>query len=247
MASTVSELDQVFHLRRRVFVEEVGYIESGDAEPIQLADEFDSLSTARLIVAYDETEPVATLRLMLPEQGPAARRHDHAMEVHDAWRFEGFDPGDRYAELARMCVLRSHRRQGASLAILALARRESLAAGVTHWVARATMETDHPEDARLIHAIAQARGHCDVPQRAIALDPSPETGVGLRPFYSEAERKAGADSIDGLPYPRALNLFAGLGARYAGPPCFLPSWGTYVLPLVLDMCDLSSAVTELPV
>ncbi|MFE4632841.1 GNAT family N-acetyltransferase [Streptomyces sp. NPDC056773] len=238
MASSATERDQVLYLRWRVFAEEFGYVDPGGDASARLCDESDTHPSVRIVIAYDQGEPVATLRLTLPGVDGAA------MEVHDSWRFDGFESGERYGALSRMCILPAHRGRAVSVGLVALARREALAAGVTHFVAPATMETDHPDDARLIHDGARARGHCAAPQWATPVAPSPDGGVGLRPFYSDEERKAGVDSIDGLRYPRALDVFASLGARYVGPPHFLPDWRTYVLPLVLDLRAMPPAVTE---
>ncbi|GAB3100162.1 cyclic nucleotide-binding domain-containing protein [Aestuariicella hydrocarbonica] len=63
IARTAKELDDVFNLRYRVYVEEKGRFEGGAAENPRVVDHFDSVPGVVNIVAYSDGEAVGSMRV----------------------------------------------------------------------------------------------------------------------------------------------------------------------------------------
>jgi len=63
VATTASELDDVYRVRYDVYVIEDGKFQGSDAGEARILDRFDAVSSAANIIAYEDGLPIATLRL----------------------------------------------------------------------------------------------------------------------------------------------------------------------------------------
>lgn len=84
LAQTAKELDDVFWVRRRVYVVQEGKFGGEGSTGPYLADRFDAHPLCANLIAYDNDEPVATIRLNL-ESGaglPPDEHYDFSAEKH---------------------------------------------------------------------------------------------------------------------------------------------------------------------
>ena len=245
VATTQRHLDDALSVRYTVFGAELGLLGSSAPSAPREVNCFDTLATTSHVVVYADEVPVATARLLLPNQEVAhatGRRWGIALEEKvDLSSVDG--TGLLFAESTRFCVLNPWRHSDALLWLMAGLYWESRERGVTHWIASANMETDAEEDARLVYQVAKYKGWLSqrwhVPSHSSP--PPPETP--LAPLYSEWER-AGArrGQLEGLRMPGVLSFFARkMGARFISEPLYEPAFQRYSLPLVAALNEIPAS------
>lgn len=207
-------------------------------------DARDARDDALHFIAYADSEPAGTVRLLLPAGGAEATRGGRLGLDLDA----KFDlgalvaPCDRPAEVTRYCVPRRYRHTAAARTLFCALYAESLRLGVTHWLAGANMETDVAEDAAIACQVARERQLVHPCLRVEARVGAPAETPRKRPLYTEEQRRrALCGDIQGLALPRTLTLFAlRMGARYIGSPVYDPYFGVFALPLVAALADVAT-------
>jgi L-ornithine Nalpha-acyltransferase len=244
VVDSLAELDAALTLRWQVFVQELDYLDQAHYPAGRESDGFDTLPTTRHLIGFDDDRPVATVRLLFPNPEVAQIGGGAGLNIDRAVRFDGFAPDDLPIEIPRSCVVRSHRHSGVMLHLYRLAYAESRQGGATHWLAVGNTGTDSRDDAWLIYELARRRGHADAPQAGRNLAPDEGPATPRLPFYTPEQRARGlAGDLEGLPYPRALDLFAWIGARYVAPPLWDSSFRVYALPLVCPLAGMPAEIT----
>ncbi|ATB34439.1 GNAT family N-acyltransferase [Melittangium boletus] len=245
VATTLRHLDDALNVRYAVFGSELGLLGGSALAAPREVNCFDTLETTSHVVVYADEVPVATTRLLLPNQEVArATGGRWGLALEDKVDLSSVGgTGLLFAESTRLCILHPWRHSEALLWLLAGLYWESRRRGVTHWIASANMETDCGEDARLIHQVAKHKGWLSqrwhVPNHPSP--PPPETP--LVPLYSEWER-AGArrGQLDGLRMPGVLSFFARkMGARFISEPIYDPAFQRYSLPLVAALNEIPAS------
>jgi predicted GNAT family N-acyltransferase len=241
LADTPAAIDVAQRVRSHVFVREKGLLSHHAAMVERETDGYDDLETTRHFIAYVGDAPVATARLITPNP-EVARALGEPLGIDLAARYD-LGPfaaaGVSIAEVSRMCVVPEHRGTAVLGAICLAMYRESLRLGLTHWVGAANAETDAIEDAEIAYRIAEREGLVSPRWR---VTPRPSGGEGApstRPFYTPAERlRARAGDLEGLRWPRTLETFSRLAARYMGRPLRERGYTVCSLPLVVDLADV---------
>ncbi len=209
---------------------------------------FDTLETTVHLVVYADREPVATLRMLLPNSEVARVTGGHLgiemeqkLDLTDVVR-----PGRVFAETARFCVLEKWRRSEAVARLHAGIYEESRRRGVTHWIAGANLDTDSEEDARLIFQVASHRGWMSQRWWVRAPEPTDAPVHPTDPFYTPAEReRAKKGQLDGLRMPRAPILFARkMGARFISEPLYDAGFRRFTLPLIAALDEIPASTLE---
>lgn len=241
VAVTPMQIADAQCVRNQVFVTEKGLLSHHATTIDREMDAYDDLETTIHFIAYVDDAPVATARLVGPNQD-VARLIGQPLGIDLASRYD-LAPftvtGVSLAEVSRMCVVRQHRGT-AVLGELYLAMcRESLRVGLTHWVGAGNAETDDLEDAQIAYRIAQRDGLVSPRWRVAPRPGASAAGPSTRPFYAPAERaRARAGDLEGLRLPRTLQTFAHLAARYMGWPIRERGYTVCSLPLVVDLADV---------
>lgn len=238
VTSTKRELDDALRVRWEVFSQEKGYVQEETFRVSREVDVLDTLESTVHIVAYAADRPVGTARLLLANPR-IARENELPFGIDLDLKFD-LSPlhrsGILIAETTRVCVLREYRRAGAFDSIYAALRQESLARGVTHWVASANTETDDLGDARIAHRVAGRMGLISDRWAVVPKPSGPSLHVPRTPLYSADEReRAAREDLRGLRLPATLLLYARKGARFMGGPIFDPKFRMCSMPLVLEL------------
>ena len=242
IATTQQQLDDAVRVRWSVFGAELSLLASPPAAPREVSC-FDTLATTVHFVVYAGLQPVATMRLLLPNAEVArATGRPLGLELEQKLELSALCvPGVAVAETTRCCVLRAWRGSEALVLLNAAMYRESRRRGVTHWVACANMETDSAEDAGWVYQVAARRGLLCERFRVQPRAATPGPAAASAPLYTPEHRAlARAGQLDTLRLPPALGLFSRkLAARFPGEPLYDAHFRRYALPLV-------SALEELP-
>lgn len=238
---TLSGIADAQRVRNQVFVQEKALLREAASMFDREVDAYDDLETTIHFVAYADEDPVGAVRLVRPN-AEVARAIGQPIGIDLATRYD-LGPfaiaGVSLAEVSRFCVLPAHR-GSAVLGELYLAMfRESMRVGMTHWVGAGNAETDALEDAEIAYRIARRDGLVSPRWRVSPRPGASAEGPSTRRLYSEEERiRAGEGDLEGLRFPRTLKTFAGLAARYIGPPIRERGYTVCSLPLVVDMADV---------
>jgi L-ornithine Nalpha-acyltransferase len=242
VATTQRELDDVARIRWAVFGGEMGLLSEQSAVSRREVTCIDTLDTTVHLLVHAGAEPVATMRVALPNAEVAANLGgavglEMAQRV-DLWGL--IRPGRVFAEPSRFCVLPKWRRTEAVTWLLAAMYEESRRRGVTHWIASANLETDSPEDALLSWQVAASRGWLSPCWRVDVPDPWQAPVPPRSPFYTPEERARAAQGLlDGLRVPRSPSLFARtMGARFIAEPLYDAYFQWFTLPLVMALDEI---------
>ncbi len=242
VATTQRELDDALRVRWAVFGGELQLM-AGRPPPTQReVNGFDTLATTVHVVVYDADEPVATVRLLLPNADVArASGGVLGVELEQRLDLSGLaGPGQVVAEAARFCVRRQWRHSDAVIRLQAGFYAESRRRGVTHWLAAANLETDSEEDARLIQEAVAYRGWLSPYWRPRTVEASSGPSFPSTPFYAPEERAwAVAGQWERVRLPRAPALVARrMGARFISEPLYDPGFRRFTLPLIAAVDDI---------
>lgn len=242
VAITQRELDAVARIRWAVFGGELGLLPEQSALSRREVTCVDTLDTTVHVLVYAGDEPVATMRVALPNADVAANLGVTAgLEMEQRVDLSGLLHPDRvFAEPSRFCVLPEWRRSEAVTWLQAGMYTESRRRGVTHWIASANLETDSPEDALLSWRVADLRGWLSPHWRLAVSNPRRAPVQPRKPFYTPEERaKAARGQLDGLRLPRAPSLFARtMGARFIAEPLYDSYFQWFTLPLVMALDEI---------
>ncbi|NVJ04517.1 GNAT family N-acetyltransferase [Myxococcus sp. AM001] len=242
VATTQRELDDVARIRWAVFGGEMGLLPEQSALSRREVTCVDTLDTTVHVLVYAGDEPVATMRVALPNAEVAANLGGKVgLEMEQHVDLSGLLQPDRlFAEPSRFCVLPKWRRSEAVTWLQAGMYTESRRRGVTHWIASANLETDSPEDALLSWKVAARRGWLSPHWRVAVPDPRRAPVHPRSPFYTPEERaKAAQGLLDGLRLPRAPALFATtMGARFIAAPLYDTYFQWFTLPLVMALAEI---------
>jgi hypothetical protein len=234
-ATTPREIGDAQRVRFRVYVEEERLLPASAGHGGREIDERDDDESAVHLVAYDDGEPVGTVRLVLARPAPDARPA-LGLDLESTFAVTAPRPQPRVvaAEVTRYCVARSHRGTRVAAMLYARLRAESARREITHWFAAANMQTDWPEDAALAYELVRRRRLVDADFVATPRRPAPARLPGRLRCYTNEERRRARRGDDGaLALPRPVALFAArMGARYIGPPAYDARFGVFALPLV---------------
>ncbi|AKQ67922.1 hypothetical protein A176_004834 [Myxococcus hansupus] len=242
VATTQRELDDAVRVRWSVFGGELGLITGWLPPSRREVSCFDTLETTVHLVVYADREPVATLRLLLPNPevadaigGRLGFELEQKLDLSSVVR-----PGMVFAETSRFCVLDRWRRSEVVTRLHAGLYEESLRRGVTHWIASANLDTDSREDALLSCQLAAYRGWMSPRWRVDVPDPVEAPVIPTNPYYTPMERmRARRGLLDGLRVPRAPALFARkMGARFIAEPLYDASFRRFTLPLVAALGEI---------
>ncbi|QSQ16849.1 N-acyl amino acid synthase FeeM domain-containing protein [Myxococcus landrumensis] len=242
VAATQRELDDVARIRWAVFGGELGLLSAQSALSRREVTCVDTLDTTVHVLVYAGHEPVATMRVALPNAEVAANQGGKVgLEMEQRVDLSGLlQPGRVVAEPSRFCVLPKWRRSEAVTWLQAGMYVESLRRGVTHWIASTNLETDSPEDALLSWRVAAHRGWLSPNWRVAVPDPRRAPVQPRKPYYTPEERAQAAQGLlDGLRLPRAPVLFARtMGARFISEPLYDTYFQWFTLPLVMALDEV---------
>ena len=159
VADSQTSIADAQRVRNQVFVQEKGLLGPRPATLDREMDRYDDLETTLHFVAYVDGEPVATARLIGPNLA-IARAIEQPLGIDLSRRYD-LSPfvtaGVSLAEVSRMCVVRKHRGTTVLYELYLAMYRESLRAGITHWVGAGNAETDALEDAEIAYRVGAAR------------------------------------------------------------------------------------------
>lgn len=202
----------------------------------------DTLDTTVHVLVHDGAEPVATMRVALPNAEVAANLGGTVgLELEQRMDLSALiRPGMVFAEPSRFCVLPKWRRSEAVTWLQAGMYAESRRRGVTHWIASANLETDSPEDALLSWQVVASRGWRSPCFRVDVPDPREAAVHSRTPFYTPEERsRAKQGLLDGLRVPRSPSLFARtMGARFIAEPLYDAYFQWFTLPLIMALDEI---------
>ncbi|MDC0707418.1 GNAT family N-acetyltransferase [Stigmatella sp. ncwal1] len=242
VATTQREMDDAARIRWAVFGGELGLMSGRGSPSRREVTCFDTLDTTLHLLVYAGIEPVATLRLLLPNPEVAASLGGTVgLEMEQRVDLSGLVQPERvFAEPSRFCVLKPWRRSEAVTWLQAGMYAESRRRGVTHWIASANLETDSREDALLSWQVAAYRGWLSPRWRVDVPDPWQAPARPRSPFYTLEERaKAEQGAMDGLRLPRAPSLFARtMGARFIAEPLYDTYFQWFTLPLIMALDEI---------
>ncbi|RKH40278.1 GNAT family N-acyltransferase [Corallococcus sicarius] len=242
VATTQREIDDAARLRWAVFGGELGLLSGQPSPSRREVTSLDTLDTTVHLLVYADTEPVATLRLLLPNPELAARLGGTVgIDLEQRVDLSGvIQPEMVVAEPSRFCVLEPWRRSEAVTCLQAGLYVESRRRGVTHLIASANLDTDSHEDALLSMRVAASRGWLSPRWRVDVPDPWQAPAQPRSPFYTPEERaKAEQGTLEGLRMPRAPSLFArSLGARFIAEPLFDTYFHWFTLPLIIALDEV---------
>ncbi|AKQ66800.1 hypothetical protein A176_003712 [Myxococcus hansupus] len=242
VASTQRELDDVARIRWAVFGGELGLLSEQSALTRREVTCVDTLDTTVHVLVYAGDEPVATMRVALPNAEVAANLGGKVgLEMEQRVDLSGLlQPGRVFAEPSRFCVLPKWRRSEAVTWLQAGMFAESRRRGVTHWIASANLETDSPVDAHLSWQVAARRGWVSPHWRVAVSDPQQAPVQSRSPYYTPEERaQAARGLLDALRLPRAPALFARtMGARFIAEPLYDTYFQWFTLPLVMALDEV---------
>jgi L-ornithine Nalpha-acyltransferase len=236
-AVTKRQLDDAVRVRWEVFSHERGYVEENTPRVSRELDRRDTRESTVHIVAYAGEEPIGTARLLLANPDVARRnRQKFGLDLEVKFDLSAFDqPGVVAAETTRVCVAAGFRRMGVFELLYAALREESLARGVTHWVACANTDTDSLEDACIAHLVAARMGLVSNEWAISAKKEHAAPREPRSPFYTPEEReRAARGDLRGLRLPPTLLVYARKGARFIGRPIFDPRFHMCSMPLVVE-------------
>lgn len=245
VATTQRELDDALRVRWTVFGGELRLITGRVPPSRREVSCFDTLETTVHLIVYAEREPVATVRMLLPNPEVAREMGGQlGIELEQKLDLTGVSgPGRVFAETARFCVLERWRHSEAVARLQAGIYEESRRRGVTHWIAAANLDTDSEEDARVVFQVAAHRGWLSHRWRVRALAPCEAPAIPIDPLYTPAERaRARQGQLDGLRMPRAPSLFARkMGARFIAEPIYEAGFRRFTLPLIAALDEIPAS------
>jgi hypothetical protein len=248
VATTQRELDDALRVRWAVFGGELRLIAGRAPLSRREVSCVDTLETTVHLIVYADREPVATVRMLLPNPEVAcAIGGQLGIELEQKLDLSGIGgPGLVFAETARFCVLERWRHSEAVVRLQAGLYEESRRRGVTHWIAAANLDTDSEEDARLVFQAAAHRGWLSPRWRVKALAHAEAPAIPNEPFYARAERlRAQQGQLAGLRMPRAPGLFARkMGARFIAEPIYEAGFRRFVLPLIAALNEIPASTLE---
>jgi L-ornithine Nalpha-acyltransferase len=242
VATTLRDFDAAARIRYTVFGEELGWLSERTSPARRELTGFDTLDTTSHVLVFADDEPVATLRLLLPNPRVAASVGGAlGLELEKSMGLSRIvHPGAVFAESSRFCVLEPWRNSEVVLWLHAGLYLESRRRGVTHLIGSANLETDSREDALLAWQVAAHRGWLSPRWRVDVRDPWEAPDHPRKLFYSPEDRaRAERWGVDGLRLPRAPTLFARkLGARFVAEPMFEAAFRCFTLPLIIDLDEV---------
>ena len=147
VAQNARELDDVFQLRHKVYVEQEGVFKGeGSGDTRSVFNRFDALSPVANIIAYSGPEPVGTLRINLDTgaQLPADELYDftqHRKNIADEWAQQHDEP-PRFVGAGMLAISHEWRRRSdVLLALFKMAAGIASAWGSTHIIATVNSKT----------------------------------------------------------------------------------------------------------
>lgn len=233
IAETKKQVDDALRVRWKVFVDECQYLQRAPYVTRREFDAFDSLETTIHFVGYVDGEAAATVRLLLPNEEVAAESNtDFGIDLEGKYDLAQFrEAGIRLAECPRSSVVRKFQRTGILMHLYAEMYRTSRRTGVTHWVASANTETDHPGDADHVYRLAEESGFVSGRWHVHARHESPAPPQSRHRLFEDVTKPA--------VFPRTLGIFAQtMGARYIGKPVYDAGFHMYAIPLALNLDEV---------
>jgi putative hemolysin len=249
VAETRRQIDDALRVRYQVFAEELEYIEPARRFVPREVDPFDTLATTIHLVACADGEPVGVVRLLAPNS-EVAQQSGAVFGVDLESKFDLSSlagRGLRLVETMRYCVLARYRGRAVAAALHAAAVDLSRGAGITHWLGCANTETDSLEDAHIMRAVAARRGFEHASIRVEPRAPPAAPVPSRHAFYSALERRRAAVDLEGLPFPRTLELYARrMAARFIGPPIYDATFRMCSIPLLIAVDEQLCRPTRAP-
>lgn len=143
VAYSARELNDVFWLRHQVYVVEEGKFGGVPLAGERIADRFDALPNVANIVAYDEEEPVGTLRLNADTGGGLPSEENFDFHAYRSEPPGGFHAEETIICSASMLAIRSqwHNRRDVIKAMFKLATGICHGWGATHVIATVNHDT----------------------------------------------------------------------------------------------------------
>lgn len=143
VAHSAKELNDVFWLRHEVYVSEDGKFGGQPLPGEHIADRFDALPSVANIIAYDDDEPVGTLRLNLDSGGGLPSEEIYDFSHYRGQVQEGLDSQEARICSASMLAIRSHwhNRRDVIRAMFKLATGICHSWGATHVIATVNHDT----------------------------------------------------------------------------------------------------------
>ena len=148
VADTAKELDDVFNLRHKVFIQERGKFTSGlaDSDSQRIVDHFDTLPDVANIVAYESGTAIATMRINKDSQiGLPAEKYfdfsDARSHLNKTYRGDK-GQGPKIASGSMLAIHKKWRhKKNVSFALLKTAAGVMYSWGTTHAIATISEET----------------------------------------------------------------------------------------------------------
>lgn len=114
IARTLEEREAVYHLRYRVFAEEMGYVRPEEFPDKMLFDEFDEMEKTKIFMAVKDGEPVGTIRIIKDvPQGLPMDGYTDFTELRRRYRI---------AECSRLLTAPEYRKRNADVILMGLVK-----------------------------------------------------------------------------------------------------------------------------
>ncbi len=247
IATSEEELNQGYHIRYKVFIEELQFLKKEEYPDELEKDEYDFLDTTVHFIAKIDEKPVGTARLIKTNNEMIKNNKIFGLPMEDLFDLSRYKEMEfAPLEVSRSSVIKNKRSSVIILDIWKICINYCIENHIPLICSCAGTETDNYEDVQIIYNLLKLKNFL---HSSIYTKPLFEVKVNHSPkyiLYDDNKKKElltrknfnhctleDYESM-GIKLPVTLDYYKRIGVKFTGPPALFPEFKMYTLPMILE-------------
>jgi len=253
VAVSKHDLDITYHIRYKVFIEELKFMPASHFPDKKEKDAYDDLDTTIHFLVVHGNTGLATARLIGPnKKNISSKKSIFGLPMEDIYDLSSYKSKKIIPyEISRSSVIKNERSSRAILDIWRICVQYGQMNNISMLCTCAGTETDCYEDAKIIYILLKHKNylHPEIvtkPFHEICPDFTPRYRLYPQKIKNRILKKDRVDPDEikeyekkGLQLPSSLKYFIRLGGKATGPPTLFPKFRMFTIPMVFDIDNLN--------
>lgn len=247
IATSEEELNQGYHIRYKVFIEELQFaLKEGYPDKLE-KDEYDFLDTTVHFIAKVDEEAVGTARLIKPNREMTENNQIFGLPMEDLFDLSRYKKMEfTPLEVSRSSIIKNKRSSIIILDIWKICINYCIENYIPLICSCAGTETDNYEDVQIIYNLLKLKKllHPSIytkPLSGVKINHSPKYVLYDDKIKKELLTRKNFNHCTledyeslGIKLPVTLDYYSRIGVKFTGPPALFPEFNMYTLPMILE-------------